>query len=139
VPKRAIARNAFCQTGQPNDLFLCDARRAMLNNQIEFMNSRDKPFRLTAEQAAWRIGVTLEDITALMKRGLLVPKGRPTQSAVKHFHSYEIEALGKDGKWLDKVEICLAEYWAKKGVRRAELKALRLSQDPPKQEPPTVV
>ena len=89
----------------------------MNSEQEKFLNLREKPFRLTAEQTAWRFGFQPHDIPVLMKEGCLHPLSRG-HNTVKYFATVEIEKLGADIKWLKKATTFLNDRWQQKNRRK---------------------
>ena len=89
----------------------------MNSDRSQFLNLRRLPGRLTAEQAAWLLGLSLADIPILMGAGLLKPLGKPAANAPRYFARNGIEELAADGAWLDKASAALARYWRSRNAR----------------------
>jgi hypothetical protein len=57
-----------------------------MNEDIErLLNLRNPPQRLTAEEAAGRLGLSPHEIPILVAKGLLKPLGHPAPNGPKHF------------------------------------------------------
>lgn len=75
--------------------------------------------RFNAEHAAEFFNVTRDDITTLMRKGLLIPLGHPRPSAVKYFAFVVLERLAADVNWLSRATDALyAETRRKNALRK---------------------
>lgn len=86
----------------------------MSPEQIELLNLRVLPARLTVEQAAYYLGFQPHDIPILISRGLLRPLGSPPPNAPKYFALAELERLRTDVKWLARATAAIAAHWKNK-------------------------
>jgi hypothetical protein len=94
-----------------------------MNQDIErFLNLRHLPDRLTAAQAAGKLGFSAHEIQILIARTLLKPLGHPAPNGPKYFLTAMIEDLRRDEKWHGNVADAVPEYWRFKNGRK---------QDPP--------
>lgn len=84
----------------------------------EFLNLAEKPYRLTMEQAAWRLGFAQHEISILIARGLLKPLGHPAHNGQKFFLASTLEELRGDEKWFSKASDAVSEYWRRKNSRK---------------------
>jgi len=82
--------------------------------QIELLNLRVLPGRLTVEQAAHYLGFKAHDIPILIARGMLKPLGRPPPNAPKYFAAVELERLRADVKWMDRASAVIGAHWKSK-------------------------
>ena len=67
------------------------------------------PGRLTEEQVAALLGVTVFEVRLLVRGGMLSPLGRPAKNARKYFSSVEVEAYARERTWLDRASRLLAK------------------------------
>ena len=92
-----------------------------MQNDIErFLNLKNPPGRLTAEQAAWFLGFSADEIPILAAKGLLKPLGRPAQSGHKYYLAATLEELRRDEKWFNKASEAIVEYWRYKNSRKGK-------------------
>lgn len=84
----------------------------------EFLNLRDKPARLTVEEAAIYLGFSANDIPILVARGLLDPLGNPPPNGVKYFAAAELTELKADRRWLARATDAIHRYWKEKNAQR---------------------
>ena len=92
-----------------------------MNEDIErLLNLRNPPQRLTAEEAAGRLGLSPHEIPILVARGLLKPLGHPAPNGPKHFLTATLDDLRRDEKWHGKVSDALQEYWRSKNARKQD-------------------
>jgi hypothetical protein len=92
-----------------------------MNQDIErLLNLRNPPQRLSAADAAGRLGLTPHEIPVLVARGLLKPLGHPAPNAPKHFLTATLDDFRRDEKWHGKVSDALQEYWRHKNARKQE-------------------
>jgi hypothetical protein len=90
-----------------------------MNPDIErLLNLRNPPQRLTAEEAAGRLGLSPHEIPILVGKGLLKPLGHPAPNGPKHFLTAILDDLKRDEKWHGKVSDALQEYWRHKNARK---------------------
>jgi hypothetical protein len=90
-----------------------------MNEDLErFLNLRNPPQRLTAAEAAVRLGFSPHEIPILVARGLLKPLGHPAPNGPKHFLTAAIDDLKRDEKWHNKANDTLQEYWRHKNARK---------------------
>jgi hypothetical protein len=68
----------------------------MSSQQLQFLNLRNLPARLTAEEAAWFLGFAPHAIPILVAAGLLKPLGQPAPNANKHFATATLCELKQD-------------------------------------------
>jgi hypothetical protein len=85
-----------------------------------FLNLREKPARLLAEQVAHFLECSAHDIPILVAHGLLKPLGHPAENTVKHFATVAIRELMDDTKWLAKASDTIREHWRIKNARKSE-------------------
>lgn len=98
--------------------------KIMRDDIRQILNLTRLPGRLTAEQAAPMLGVNAHEIPILVKAKLLKPLGAPLPNAVKYFSCVEVEACGRDEKWLSRATQAIYQHWAaanKKRVGRPQL------------------
>jgi hypothetical protein len=94
-----------------------------MNQDIErFLNLRHLPDRLTAAQAAGKLGFSAHEIPILIARNLLKPLGHPAPNGPKYFLTAMIEDERRDEKWHGNAADAVTEYWRFKNGRK---------QDPP--------
>lgn len=72
----------------------------MNSQELQFLNLRNLPARLKAEEVACLLGFKPHEIRLLVAGGLLKPLGRPPTTGVKYFASVAIEECRRDTKWL---------------------------------------
>ena len=86
----------------------------------KFLNLREKPARLTAEEAAWILRCAAHDIPILVSNGLLKPLGHPVDNATKFFAYDTLQELKHDIKWLARATDSVSEHWKFKNARKSE-------------------
>ena len=86
-------------------------------NQLEFLNLKTFPARLTSEQAAWLIGCQPHNLPALVAAKQLKPLGNTPVNAVKYFSTAEVLELCRDRNWLARVTTAIQNNWARKNAR----------------------
>jgi hypothetical protein len=92
-----------------------------MNPDIErFLNLRHLPDRLTATEAAGKLGLSPHEIPILVTKGLLKPLGHPAPNAPKFFLTATLKDLERDEKWHGKVADAIQEYWRYKNGRKPE-------------------
>ena len=97
-----------------------------MNPQREkFLNLKNPPARLNAEETAWYLGFAAHDVPVLVSKGLLKPLGHPASTAVKFFALVVVVELRNDSKWLSRATDTIAEHWRQKNARRAAADSTR--------------
>lgn len=92
-----------------------------MNQDIEsFLNLKNPPGRLTAEQAAWFLGFSVHEIPILIAKGLLKPLGHPAHNGQKYFLAKTLEELRRDEKWFGKASDAIVEHWRYKNGRKGQ-------------------
>jgi hypothetical protein len=86
----------------------------------KFLNLREKPARVTVEEAAWILRCAMHDIPILVANGLLKPLGHPVDNATKFFAYDTLQELKHDLKWLARVTDAISEHWKLKNARKSE-------------------
>jgi|SRR5580698_5110212 hypothetical protein len=86
--------------------------------RLQFLNLRNLPARLTAEETAWLLGCNQHDIPVLVSAGLLKPLGQPAPNAVKYFAAVTICELKQDAHWQFRATKEVMQYWRKKNQKR---------------------
>jgi hypothetical protein len=83
----------------------------MNSQQLQFLNLRNFPARLSAEEAAWYPGFSPHQIPVLVSAGLLKPLGQPVPSStLDWFHSNQWDwILLRIEDWLGKFVELLPE------------------------------
>ncbi len=98
-----------------------------MNQDIErFLNLKNPPSRLTAEQAAWFLGFSSHEIPILIAKGLLKPLGHPAPNGQKFFLAKILEDLRRDEKWFGKASDAIVEYWRYKNGRKGQTSTVYL-------------
>lgn len=90
----------------------------MASERQEFLNLREKPARLSVEEAAIYMGFSAHDIPILVSRGMLKPLANPPPSATKYFARVELEELATDVKWLSRATGTIHQHWRAKNGRK---------------------
>jgi len=91
----------------------------MQQDKEHFLNLKNPPARLTAEEAAWFLGFSPHDIPMLVNAGLLKPLGHPPANGQKYFATVELEELRHNSRWLAKASDAIVGYWQNKNSRKA--------------------
>ena len=92
-----------------------------MNPDIErFLNLRHLPDRLTATEAAGKLGVSPHEIPILVAKGLLKPLGHPAPNGPKFFLTATLKDLERDEKWHGKAADAVQEYWRHKNARKQD-------------------
>jgi hypothetical protein len=86
----------------------------MSPEQINFLNQRHLPHRLTAKETGWLLGFSTSDITVLTTIGMLKPIGRPSQNSTKYYSTARIVRLHGNIKWLDRATSLMNRHWREK-------------------------
>ena len=92
----------------------------MQQEKERFLNLKNPPARLNAEEAAWSLGFSPHEIPILMAGGLLKPLGHPPANGQKYFATAALEELQRDTKWLAKASDTIVEYWRNKNNRKGQ-------------------
>jgi hypothetical protein len=99
-----------------------------MNPDIErFLNLRHLPDRLTATEAAGKLGVSPHEIPILVAKGLLKPLGHPASNGPKFFLTATLKDLERDEKWHGKAADAVQEYWRHKNGRKQDTVETRQS------------
>jgi hypothetical protein len=92
-----------------------------MNPDMErFLNLRHLPDRLTATEAAAKLGLSPHEVPILVAKGLLKPLGHPAPNAPKFFLTATLKDLERDEKWHGKVADAIQEYWRNKNGRKQD-------------------
>jgi hypothetical protein len=92
-----------------------------MNPQREqFLNLKNSPARLNAEETAWYLGFSPHEIPILVAKGLLKPLGRPPANGTKYFATATLEELRRDMKWLARTSDVIVEHWRFKNARKTD-------------------
>jgi|SRR5208282_5360452 len=92
----------------------------MQQEMERFLNLKNPPERLTAEQAAWMLGFSPHEIPILVAKNLLKPLGHPASNSPKHFLAATLEDLRRDEKWHSKAADAVMEHWRYKNGRKQD-------------------
>ena len=96
-----------------------DRKGAIMSpEQIEFLNQRHLPHRLTAQETGWLLGFSVYDITVLTARRMLKPVGQPAQNSTKYYSTAQIQRLWGNFKWMDRATALLNRHWKEKNAKR---------------------
>ncbi len=76
----------------------------------QFLSLRDKPCRITRQEAAWTLGLQESDIAILVRGRALKPLGNPAPNGEKFFSYHQLAELGKDQAWLDRATKMISQY-----------------------------
>lgn len=90
-----------------------------MSDQELFMVRR-LPGRLTAAQASLLLGFSDQEVSILVRHGLLRPLGRPAPNGHKYFSSAEIEKFSRDREFLDRASRIIVKSVREKNVKRLE-------------------
>jgi hypothetical protein len=91
----------------------------------EFLNLVSLPGRISATEAAWRLGFETDHITILTSAGLLKPLGHPPPGSMKFFAAVEIEQVRNDAKWLNKATELIRLKVKDKNERAAKSRTIK--------------
>jgi hypothetical protein len=94
----------------------------MTPERERFLNLREKPARLLAEEVSHFLNCSPHDIPVLVAYGMLKPLGRPADNSVKYFATATIRELMEDVKWLAKADATTNAHWVMKNARAKENK-----------------
>jgi hypothetical protein len=90
----------------------------MDSQREKFLNLKNPPARLNAEEAAWYLGFAPHDIPVLVSHGLLKPLGHPASHSVKFFAFVTLVELRNDPKWLARATDTMIQHWrGKNGIK----------------------
>jgi hypothetical protein len=105
-----------------------------MNPDMErLLNLRTPPQRLTAAEAAGRLGYSPHEIPILIASKLLKPLGHPAPNGPKYFLTAILDDLKRDEKWHGKAADVLQEYWRHKNARKLDSTGKRQLPSPPTQ------
>ncbi|HVU08068.1 MAG TPA: hypothetical protein VHG89_05950 [Verrucomicrobiae bacterium] len=90
----------------------------MSSQQLQFLNLRHLPARLTIEQTSWLLGFMPHDISILIAAGLLKPLGQPAPNAVKYFSTVTLCELKQDANWQSRASKEITQHWRKRNLKR---------------------
>jgi hypothetical protein len=99
----------------------------MQQDREHFLNLKNPPARMTAEEAAWLLGFLPHDIPILVVEGILKPLGHPPRNGPKYFATVELEELRRDRKWLAKASDAIVDYWQNRNSRKSSAAETRCS------------
>ena len=85
-----------------------------------FLNLKDKPARLNAEEVAHYLNGSPHDIPILVAKGLLKPLGHPADNTIKFFATITIKELCDDVRWLTRATETIREHWRIKNARKSD-------------------
>jgi len=91
----------------------------------EILNLVSLPGRLTASEAAWRLGFEPDHIPILVVKKLLKPLGNPPPGSVKHYLTTEVEQKKNDAKWMHKASEVIRHKIKDKNDRAARKRAVK--------------
>jgi hypothetical protein len=94
----------------------------MTPERERFLNLREKPARLLAEEVSHFLNCSPHDVPVLVAYGMLKPLGRPADNSVKYFATATIRELMEDVKWLAKADATTKAHWVMKNARAKENK-----------------
>ncbi|MBL9138924.1 MAG: hypothetical protein JNK85_23850 [Verrucomicrobiales bacterium] len=95
-----------------------DKWSAVIDEQRVFLSLVNPPARLTAQQAAWFLGFTEQQVAILTRAGLLCPLGRPPRNGLKYYASAQLATKRNDAKWLAKASDTIVNHWKRRNARR---------------------
>jgi hypothetical protein len=90
----------------------------MSSQQLQFLNLRNIPARLTSEEAGWFLGFPAHAMPILVAAGLLKPLGQPVPNATKYYATITLCDLKQDANWLFRASKEITQYWRTKNVRK---------------------
>ncbi len=93
--------------------------------RLQFLNLRNLPGRLTAEEAAWFLGFQRHAISILISAGLLKPLGQPASNAEKYFATTTLWELKQDTNWLFRASKEIMQHWR---IKNAGKKTSKFNQ-----------
>jgi hypothetical protein len=115
--EKACSGSKFCDT-----VFMSRPSLRAPQHQ-DVLQFRRLPARLLPEATATLLGFEEHDIPVLIARKLLVPLGKPSSAAVKHFATAQIEQLAQDSVWLHKATAAIYDNWKHKNKRNPACEA----------------
>ncbi|MCI0535533.1 MAG: hypothetical protein L0Z50_09905 [Verrucomicrobiales bacterium] len=86
----------------------------------QFLNLKQIPARLTAQEVAWLLGFQPHDIPILLRLKLLKTRASPRANGIPCSPSLAIERLRSDPRWLARASDAIYEHWRKKNGRPAK-------------------
>ena len=86
-------------------------------NRHEFLNLRNLPARLDAEEAAWILGFQAHDIPIIVEKCFLKPLGSPARNAQKYFAYVDVFELRNDRRRLDRATKAVMDHWRSKNSK----------------------
>lgn len=90
----------------------------MRSQQLQFLNLRHLPARLTTEETDWFLGFKAHQISILVGAGLLKPLGHPAPNSVKYFAITVLCELKQDVNWQSRSSNEIMQFWQKKNQKR---------------------
>jgi hypothetical protein len=87
-------------------------------SQLQFLNLRNLPARLTAEETGWFLGFEAHQIPVLVTAGLLKPLGQPPRNGIKYFATATLAELKQDVQWQSRASKQITQHWQKQNQRR---------------------
>ncbi|HZR19804.1 MAG TPA: hypothetical protein VFE51_21135 [Verrucomicrobiae bacterium] len=81
---------------------------------------RRLPFRLATEQFAGRVNCDTDAVRFIIDAKLIKPLANPAKGAPMFFATVEVEELGKDVRWLEKVSKVIREKVKAKNEKRTK-------------------
>jgi len=79
----------------------------------QFLNLRNIPARLNAEETAWYLGFNIKEIPHLTKARLLKPLGNPNRCTTKYYATARLRRLRENELWLNKACATIFKFWQK--------------------------
>lgn len=89
-------------------------------SQLQFLNLRHLPARLTAEETGWFLGFEAHQIPVLVAAGLLKPLGQPPRNGIKYFSTATLTELKQDIQWQSRASKQISQYWHTKNQRKKQ-------------------
>lgn len=86
----------------------------MNTEQRQFLSLTRYPARLSAQEAAWYLGIQLHDVRTLVAAKLLKPLGRPSSNAPKVFATAALDELRSDVRWLERASETITDHWKRR-------------------------
>ena len=107
----------------------------MNQEREQFLNLKNLPARMKADEAAWYLGFSAHEIPILISDGLLKPLGRPPANGVKYFSTVSLDEMRRDVKWLGRASDCVVQYWKTRNEKKTAHR--EVTHDAPRAEPLT--
>jgi hypothetical protein len=79
----------------------------------QFLNLRNIPARLNAQETAWYLGFNTTEIPHLTKARLLKPLGNPNRCTTKFYATVRLRRLREDEPWLNRACATIFKFWQK--------------------------